>query len=156
MIWSGWKIKENYHVLVNQFHGNFHSKTVSCKKIQSVFRDVKWCFNAMWGLKGMLVTIKYVTVYVRWAIWFGRIHIEVASATPISRWMEISLNKFIFVASLLHHVYIHGISHNSLILVISPFPAKLSCLNVHPQRQVDENYTCICLIWDQTFAKLYV
>ena len=35
------KIKENYHVLVNQSHGNFHSKTLACRKIRSVFRDVK-------------------------------------------------------------------------------------------------------------------
>ena len=35
------KIKENYHVLVNQFHGNFHAKTPSCRKIRCVFRDVK-------------------------------------------------------------------------------------------------------------------
>ena len=26
MIWCRWKTKENCHVLVNQFHGNFHSK----------------------------------------------------------------------------------------------------------------------------------
>ena len=41
----GVKNKENYHVLVNQFHGNCHYKTPSCRKIRSVFRDVKWCFN---------------------------------------------------------------------------------------------------------------
>ena len=57
MIWVGWKIKENYHVLVNQFHWNFHSKTPSCIKIKSVFRDVKWCFNASWGLKGLNLTL---------------------------------------------------------------------------------------------------
>ena len=53
MIWCGLKIKENYHVLSNQFHGNFRSKTLSCRKIKSVFRDVKWCFNASWGPKGL-------------------------------------------------------------------------------------------------------
>ena len=47
------KIKENCHVLVNQFHGIFRSKTPSCREIQSVFRDVKWCSNASWGLKGL-------------------------------------------------------------------------------------------------------
>ena len=50
---SGWRCFEvggNYHVLVNQFHGNFHSKTLGCRKIRSVFKDVKWCFNAPWGL----------------------------------------------------------------------------------------------------------
>ena len=28
------------------------SKTLCCRKIKSVFRDVKWCFNASSGLKG--------------------------------------------------------------------------------------------------------
>ena len=53
MIWSGWQIKENNHLLVNHFHRNFHSKTPSCRKIESVFRDVKWCYNASWGLNGL-------------------------------------------------------------------------------------------------------
>ena len=26
---------------------------VSCRKIKYVLRDVKWCFNALWGLKGL-------------------------------------------------------------------------------------------------------
>ena len=51
MTWSGWKNKENYHVLVNQFHGNLHAKTFGCGKIKSVHRDLKWCFTALWGLK---------------------------------------------------------------------------------------------------------
>ena len=34
------------HELVNQFHKNFRSKTLSYRKIKSVFRDVKCCFNA--------------------------------------------------------------------------------------------------------------
>ena len=55
MICCGWKIKENCHVLVNQFHGNCYSQTTSCRKIRSVFRDVKCCFNASWGLKGLKV-----------------------------------------------------------------------------------------------------
>ena len=54
MIWNGWKIEENCHALVNQSHGNFCSKTLCCRKIKSVFRDVKWCFNASWGLKGLI------------------------------------------------------------------------------------------------------
>ena len=53
MIWCGLEIKENCHVLVNQFHRNFRSKTLSCRKIKSVSRYVKWCFNASWGLKGL-------------------------------------------------------------------------------------------------------
>ena len=56
MTCCGLKIKENYHVLVNQFHGNFRSKTLSCKKIRFVFREVKWCFDASWGLKGSIVS----------------------------------------------------------------------------------------------------
>ena len=40
MIWCGVTIKEKYHVLVNQFHGNFHSKNLSCGKIRSFFKDV--------------------------------------------------------------------------------------------------------------------
>ena len=51
MTWCGLKIKENYHLLINQFHGNFRSKTLSCRKIKYIFRDVKWCFNESWGLK---------------------------------------------------------------------------------------------------------
>ena len=53
MTWRCLKIKENYHVLTKQFHGNFHSKTLICWEIKSVFRDIKWCFNASWGLKGL-------------------------------------------------------------------------------------------------------
>ena len=37
----GLEINENYHVLVNQFHGNFRSKTLSYRKIRCVFGDVK-------------------------------------------------------------------------------------------------------------------
>ena len=58
MIWCGLKIEENYHVLVNQFHRNFRSKTLGCRKIKSVFRDVKWCLNASWGLKGLTLLFK--------------------------------------------------------------------------------------------------
>ena len=41
MIRCGLKIIENCHVLVNQFHGNFRSKTPSYRKIRAVSRDVK-------------------------------------------------------------------------------------------------------------------
>ena len=41
MIGCGFKIKENCHALVNQFHGNFRSKNIGFRKIESVFRDVK-------------------------------------------------------------------------------------------------------------------
>ena len=45
-------MEDNYHVLVNQFHGNFHSKTLSCRKIKSVFRDVNDALMHREGLKG--------------------------------------------------------------------------------------------------------
>ena len=41
MLGCGLKIEENCHVLVDQSHGNFRSKTLCCRKIKSVFRDVK-------------------------------------------------------------------------------------------------------------------
>ena len=41
MICCGLKVEKNYHLLVDQFHGYFRSKTLSCRKISSVFRDVK-------------------------------------------------------------------------------------------------------------------
>ena len=52
MIWYGLKIKKK---LVNQFHGNCSSKTPSFRGIKSVFRDVKSCFNASWGFRGLKV-----------------------------------------------------------------------------------------------------
>ena len=48
------KMKINFHVLVTQFHVNFHYKTLGCRKMKSVYRDVKWYFNAPWGLKGLI------------------------------------------------------------------------------------------------------
>ena len=41
MIYCGLKITENSHALVNMFYGNFHSKNLRYRKINSVFRDVK-------------------------------------------------------------------------------------------------------------------
>ena len=35
------------------FMGIFLLKPLSFSKIKDVFRDVKWCFNASWGLKGL-------------------------------------------------------------------------------------------------------
>ena len=32
---------------------SWNSKTLSCRKIRSVLRDVKWCFDASRGLKGL-------------------------------------------------------------------------------------------------------
>ena len=55
MIWKGWKINENCHVLVNQFPGNFLSKTHNCRQIKSVLRDIKWCCNASWGIKDLSI-----------------------------------------------------------------------------------------------------
>ena len=83
MIWCGLKIQENWHVLVNQLHGNFLSKTLSFRKINYVFMNVKWCFNASWGLKGLKLlcriyggqflfnslSSKYAIWSIRWTTW---------------------------------------------------------------------------------------
>ena len=47
------KIKENCNVLVNQFRGNLHSEALDCREAKCFLREVKWCFNASWGLKGL-------------------------------------------------------------------------------------------------------
>ena len=41
MTGSTGSIKENYHVFVEQFHGNSSSETLSCKRIKYDFDDVK-------------------------------------------------------------------------------------------------------------------
>ena len=41
MIRCGLIIKENYDVMVNQFHGNFCSETLGYSKIKFAFMDVK-------------------------------------------------------------------------------------------------------------------
>ena len=63
MTWCSLKIKENCHELVNQSHRNFHSKTPSC-------RDVKWWFNASWGLKGLRLSLSSTLLFPIWG--FGR------------------------------------------------------------------------------------
>ena len=63
MIWSGWKIKAKYNVLLNQFLVNFHSKTSSYREINCVFRDVKWCFIASWRLKALHILTLYPPNY---------------------------------------------------------------------------------------------
>ena len=45
-------MKENCHVLVYQFYGNFRSKTLSCWKLKSVFRDVNDPLMHRGGLEG--------------------------------------------------------------------------------------------------------
>ena len=37
-ILKGWRVESD---------GDFHSKNPSCRKIKSVFREVKWCFNLL-------------------------------------------------------------------------------------------------------------
>ena len=51
------KDEENCHIFEKQFKGIIHSKTPSCRKIKSVFRDVKWCLNAPWGPKGLIKAV---------------------------------------------------------------------------------------------------
>ena len=58
MIRCSLKINENYQILVDQFHENFPSETVSCNKIESVFRDVKGCFNASSVFKGLTYIVQ--------------------------------------------------------------------------------------------------
>ena len=60
MIWCGLNIKENSDVFVKQFHGNFHSKPPSCRKIKYIFRVVKCCINASWGLEGLIRCISHL------------------------------------------------------------------------------------------------
>ena len=68
MIWCGLKIKEHYHVLVNQFHGNFRSKTLGCRKFKSVFRNIKLFLNASLGLKGLnRWPLRYLTLLPIWS-----------------------------------------------------------------------------------------
>ena len=67
MIWCGLKIRENCHVLVSKFHGNINSKTLGCRTIKSVFMDLRWCFIASWGLKGLipwLINILFNYIYL--------------------------------------------------------------------------------------------
>ena len=39
------------------FYGDFRPKLLGCRKIKSVFMDVRWCFNASWGLKGLSISL---------------------------------------------------------------------------------------------------
>ena len=73
MTWSEWQMKENCYVLVKEFHENFHSKTLSYRKIKSVFSVVKWCFNASWGLKVLRVYVLNNVGYVKTRMCFTAI-----------------------------------------------------------------------------------
>ena len=55
MIWCGFKIKENYRVLVNQFYGNFRFKTLCCMKIKYVFSLWNDALMHREGLKGWVI-----------------------------------------------------------------------------------------------------
>ena len=79
---SGWrwlavviKNTENYHALVNQFPRNFRSRTLSCRKIRYVFSDVKWCFNASWGLKGLNSDQYVIVMRLVWD-WSGSVAVR--------------------------------------------------------------------------------
>ena len=52
MTWCGLKINEKCHVLVNQFHGNISSKTLSYRGINCVFEDVNDALMHRKGSKG--------------------------------------------------------------------------------------------------------
>ena len=51
----GWKIQKNCHVLVNQFYGNFHSRTPSCRKISLMSAD----FKTLWKVEFCIANEKY-------------------------------------------------------------------------------------------------
>ena len=68
MTWCSLNIKENCHVLVNQFHGNFSSRTLCCRKIKYVFTDVKRCFNASWGFKWFKLTLFTTEAQPTWSV----------------------------------------------------------------------------------------
>ena len=61
VICCGLKTKEYCHVLVNQFHGNFYSKTLGCRKTKAVFRDVNDALMNPESLQGK-VNQKYKTI----------------------------------------------------------------------------------------------
>ena len=48
--------------------GNFHHKTPSCRKIRSVYSDVKWCFNASWKLKGLTPGV-FLSIFLHLEVW---------------------------------------------------------------------------------------
>ena len=51
--WRWLEVGETLPCIGKPVSWNFQYKTSSCRKIKSVFRDVKWCFNASWGIKGL-------------------------------------------------------------------------------------------------------
>ena len=89
--WRWFEVGENYHVLVNQFHENFHSKTPSCRKIRSVFKDVRRCFNASWGLKGLKQgVVSWVRIAVVVANWMT-VNSGLQKTIPCSTWLKLTL-----------------------------------------------------------------
>ena len=60
------KNERNWNVLANQYHGNFRSKTLGCRKIKFVFKDVKSCFNEFRGIK--LLIVQQRSILFAWII----------------------------------------------------------------------------------------
>ena len=73
--YSGWrwfevseKLKRIAMYWYTSFHENFRSETLGCRKIKSVFKDVKLCFNASRGFKGSNVHNTWQAVIVCYEI----------------------------------------------------------------------------------------
>ena len=60
---SGWRWLEvggkwkNILLFLKRLRENFRPKTTGFQEIKSFFRDLKWCFNASWGFKGLKQTV---------------------------------------------------------------------------------------------------
>ena len=64
MTWSGWQMKKIL-LFLKQFQENCRYKTTRFQEIKSFFSDVKWCFNASWGLKGLKLCLVIATWLIR-------------------------------------------------------------------------------------------
>ena len=149
MIWCGLKIIENCHVLVNQFHGNFRSKKFCCRKIKSVFRDVKWCFNASWGLKGLtwcyvffrpsstaglysgcLVPTAIIMSTIAHQSWqHGNTYLHIVNPSPTTLFYLNFTHLKLCLATATHNIQVDG--NYSYLINLRPNICKSWCLNTH-------------------------
>ena len=84
--------------MVKQFNGNFHSKTLNYREIKYIFMDVKRCFNASLGLKGLRHCYwerdlcLYTKIYKIFALKLNKC--EYFSSTLSDKWGEILIIEF--------------------------------------------------------------
>ena len=154
MTWSGLIITEHCHVscvLVNQLLGNFRSKTLCCGKIKSVFRYIKWCFNALWGLKGLsrLITYTSRSNHCRWneiRVSFERQHLQMfvlkfntdafVIFTDLEGWVAVSRNNYQVGENLNNITWQEtGYMPNTTIMYFNYFIMLVYCL-ARPSQQV--------------------